>query len=201
MAAIVLPGAILGFSSRDVVSDFICVMSLAPPGSIHHVGIVSKGDDEPLVYEAIHGEKSRPACYFQQKQTSGLQAHTVNELVEFIRERNRTTGAVTKVWCYNPRAPLYEHEEIRLENWLRQRVGSPYDLTGAWHSGGGYLFRSLSFLIRGESFTKLFCSETAIGGLTNIGRVQSHSASHCNPMKTIRLLRWCGYFDTPFQLV
>jgi len=201
MPATVLPGAILGFSSRDVVSDFICVMSLAPPGSIHHLAIASRGDGETLAYEAIHGEKSRPACHWQQKQTSGLQAHTISELCEFIRERNRQTGPNQTIWCYNPRAPLYEHEELRLENWLRKRVGSPYDVTGAWHSGGGYLFRTLSFLIRGESLSELFCSETVVGALTNVGRVQTKSASHWNPMKTIRLLRWCGYLEKPFQLV
>lgn len=188
----VLPGAVLGFSNRGIVEDTICVMSLALPGSIHHVGIASAGDDETLVYEAIHGERSRPACYFQQKQTSGLQAHTLSGLVEYVRPSG------TKIWCYNPRAPLYRHEEIRLENWLRRRVGSPYDLGGALGSGGGLLHQLLSFLVRGENLTTLFCSETCAAALTNAGRLQTRSASHWNPMRLCRHLHRCGGWEKPF---
>lgn len=190
-----LPGSVLAFSTRDMVADAINVLSLRPWGWYHHLAIVSEGDkSEPFIYEAVNSE--RPPCYWTNKRESCLRGYPASELLEFMRPRS------TKIYCFPLRCPLYVHESERLESWLRQRVGLPYDLTSAWHSGGGWLFRTLSFLIRGESLAELFCSETVAGALTYVGRIKTRSASHWNPNSLTSFLKVSGTCESkPIRLL
>lgn len=188
-----LPGDIIGFCSRDVIADTICVMSGALPGGIHHVGIVGGMPGAPLIYESC--TSLRPPCYHAGKLVKGVQAHTVDELLEFISTRK------TRLWHYRQRHPLYLHEAARLEHWLRQRIGLPYDLDGALHAGGGILFRTLALLIRGENLAGMFCSELAAAGLVHVGRLQTRSASRWNPTKLCRTLVRFGRCDKPTLLL
>jgi len=193
-------GGIVGFSARDVISDAINVCTGSLPGvGIHHVGILCRHGrcdfGRMLLYESTSAE--RPPCFFAGvgARPAGVGARSLETIQEFYAE----TG--TNLWYYPLRSPLYEHEISRLDQWLRNKVGQPYDMDGAIHSGGGLIFRTLSILLRGEDLASFFCSEMCIGGLVHVGRVQTNNVSKWNPNRSVRYLVKAGVCDKPTRIL
>ena len=186
-------GGIIGVSARGMVEDAINIGTLGIPGiGVHHVGILSRHSGRLLFYESTTGE--RPPDYFTGHQETGVGARPIEQIQEFFAAQD------AKLWYYPLRCPLYEHEERRLDEWLTSKVGLPYDLDGALHSGGGLLFRTLSILLRGEDLASLFCSEMCMGALAHVGRIRTSNASKWSPNKSCRYLVRTGTCGKP-QLI
>jgi hypothetical protein len=187
-------GDIIAFSGADWVSDGINLATFGIPRvSIHHVGIVAKLHNDPLLYEAIGAEGTRPTpCVRQGRVTAGFQCHWLREIVETVKGQ--------KIYHLPLRRPLYHHEESRLTEYLDSMVGRPYDKLGAMRSGG-FVFRTLQAFMRPEDLAGIFCSESCMATISHVGLVNTRSAGKWNPNSLTRYLRWTGLYGDYRRLV
>lgn len=170
----------------DRVSLGINLGSLGIPGvSVHHVGI--SVDD--LIFESTTSK--RPVCQIQKVLVQGVQAHTLQELID--------TGFYKQIWQYPLRPPLYKFEEDRLREFVHSKLGVPYDMRGAAESGG-VIFNTLNYLFKGENLQSLFCSEFVAASLNDINRLRTDDASRWNPNKLVRYLVRKGLCYKPERL-
>lgn len=184
------PGDVIGFSGGGAVSTVIKVCSLANPWSgISHVGVVAgaRGYGD-VVFESTSGDV-RP-CAITGVRTNGVQAHTLDELVESY------DGWLYRYPLYRQ---LYRHESSRLTSYLLQSIGSPYDRDGAVHAGG-VLYAAVCALKRGQDLADLFCSELVAAALSHIGVFETSNASRWNPTRLIRELRRMGIVGKPVRI-
>lgn len=162
-----LNGTIIGFSGRDIISDFINVMSCGiPRWSVSHVGITV--DD--LLVEA--------------RSTHGVTATLITQRLE------ESPG---RIYEYQPVRPLYYDESARLNSYLASQLGKPYDLAGALRSGG-FVFAALQKCLHREDLQKLFCSELVASAIQQVGTFQTNHASWLSPNKLCRLATRRGVY-------
>jgi hypothetical protein len=186
-------GGIVGFSTFDLPASIINIGTFGVPGiGIHHVGILSRDCGKMMLFESTTTE--RPPCFYTGECIKGVGARSVSDTTEFFKGRN------TKLWYYGLRSPLYCDEEIRLQMWLRQMIGTPYDMDGAVHAAG-FLFNALSSVLRGEDLSSLFCSEMSAAALSYIDRLQIPDASRWNPNKLVRHLVRHGICNPPERIL
>ena len=142
-------GDIIASTCNGFVSGVINVGTFALPAPLpgagaSHVGIVCMDGGEPVVYESTSYD--RPPCVYQGRSVRGVQAHRLDDYLKFDFAR---------VWHYPLRRALYDDEARRLQHVLDRALGTPYDMLGAFRSGG----LALRALLRKEDLSGVFCSE------------------------------------------
>ncbi len=183
-------GDVIAFSGKDFLSAVIQVGTFSlPRRGLSHCGIVSEIHGEPVVYEST--SFGRPACYRQGQQVSGVQAHRLDDMLEFVGDQD--------VWHYPLRRALYPHEADRLAWALDSLLGRPYDLPSAVRSGG-LVFNVLQSVLRREDLSAIFCSELVCSSLVDCGVFLTRSASRWSPNKLIRALLRQGVVAEPRRL-
>ena len=186
-------GGILGLSMLDPVANLINIGTGGIPGiGIHHVAIVSRHAGTTLVYESTTAE--RLPCHYTGKITPGVSAHSLAEWISWFK------GRKTKIWYYGLRAPLYTDEEMRLDAWLYNQIGRPYDMAGASRAGG-WITNALFALMHGEDLSSLFCSELCAAGLIHTGRLLTNDASRWSPNKLCRFGVRRGLLNSPVRVL
>ena len=145
-----------------------------------HVGIIGEYKGEQLLFEST--TLSNIPCVIQQKSFKGVQG---------VRLANRVKSYNGRVYHYPVYRPLFGFEENRLNEFLLDKIGTPYDL----HGGVRSATHALSWLesrFKGEDLNFIFCSELVAAAHARIGLLQSSSASRWNPNRLIRYERRTG---------
>jgi hypothetical protein len=182
-------GDIIGVSGEGLTSAVINLGTFGLPRvGISHVGIVCHHGNDALIYEST--TLGRPPCVIQGKTVSGVQAHYLQDYVEFVPG---------KIWHYPLRRELYNHEAARLGYVLDRQVGKAYDFGGAIRSGGA-VFRTLQACLRAEDLATIFCSEYVAHALRQIGLMQIKSVSSWNPNYLCRHVTKTGICGKPRRL-
>ncbi len=153
-----------------------------------HVGILGEYQGEQLLFEST--TLSNVPCVIQQKHVKGVQA---------VRLADRVKSYNGRVYHYPIYRPLFGFEEDRLNQFLLEKIGVPYDLHGGMRSAT----HGLSWLesrFKGEDLNFIFCSELTAASHARIGILQTSSASRWNPNRFIRYERRVGIIRRPRRL-
>jgi len=145
-----------------------------------HVGIIGEYEGEQLLFEST--TLSNVPCVIQQKSFKGVQS---------VRLADRVKSYDGRVYHYPVYRPLFGFEEDRLNEFLIDSIGTPYDLHGGMRSAT----HGLSWLesrFSGEDLNFIFCSELVAAAHARIGLLQTTSASRWNPNRLVRYERRTG---------
>jgi len=182
------PGDIIAFSGFGRLSNCINLATYGiPHWNISHVGIVAHAYDRLFLFESTM--QSCLPCAITGKFIRGAQAHRINEVTDSYNGR---------IWHYPLYRELYYHEEARLEDFLLDTIGTPYDEMGAFRSAGIGL-SWIESCFREENLSSIFCSEWCIASLSIIGIYPTDNVSRWNPNKLCRTLRRNGILHKPVR--
>ena len=183
-------GDVIGFSGRSWISAAINVGTYAIPlFGISHVGIMAHDDKGRLLIFESTSLDDLP-CEISGEVFTGTQAHKLEDIVRVYKGR---------VYHYPLYRPLYPNEDERLTQFLMETIHTPYDMMGAFRSGGVGLswFESL---LRPQDLSTIFCSEWIAAALAVVGLFQTSNASRWSPNRLTRRLRWGGVLCKPRRL-
>lgn len=171
-------GDLVAFSGFGRSSVIVNLATYGVPfWSASHVGIIGTYQGERLLFEST--SLSNIPCVVQGKAFKGVQA---------VRLQERLNTYVGRAWHYPLYRQLFGAEEMRLNEFLLEKIAIPYDLAGGMRSAGvGVSW--LESRMRGEDLSLLFCSEYATAAHRRIGILQTDNASRWNPNKLIRYER------------
>jgi len=195
---IVLPGEsgvkagdIIGFSGRSWLSAGINVATYGfPLFGISHVGILANSPDGKLrIFESTTLEGEVP-CEITGKVICGTQAHSLDFILKAYKGR---------AYHYPLCRTLYPHEDARLTEFLMSTIGTPYDMMGAFRSGGIGL-SWIESLFREQNLQTIFCSEWVAAAYSVTGLHASDHVSRWNPNRLVRHLRLHGILCKPRRL-
>lgn len=171
-------GDIIAFSGFGRQSFLINLVTYGLPfWSISHVGIIGEYDGEKLLFEST--VLSNIPCVIQNKPFRGVQAVHLQDRLDTYRGR---------AWHYPIYRQLFGAESERLNAFLLDKIGTPYDKVGGMRSAG----IGLSWLeskLRGEDLSLLFCSEYIAASHRRIGLLRTDNASRWNPSRLVRYER------------
>jgi hypothetical protein len=161
-----------------MASDIINIGTYAlPRWGLSHVGILCPHPDHGLLlYESTTFNEKK--CVITGKIFSGTQA-------QYPRDKVFTYDG--RVWLYSLKKPLDQIELLKLQVFLNGTIGTPYDMVGAFRSGGEG-FRYLESKMHTESLSSIFCSEWCAAAMREIGRFPTEDASKWNPNALCREL-------------
>ncbi len=189
--AIVMPtdikvGDILGFSGDAWGSAAInCVTYGIPWWGLSHVGIVGEFNGRMLLFESCTSNTT--PCVIQGKLFKGSQAQDILPKI---------TNYEGKVWHYPLYRNLFKHERDRLQDFLLETVGHPYDNIGAFRAGG-IGFSWLESKLRHDDLSSLFCSEWCASAHGEIGVFPNDDGARWNPNYFVRTERRMGLLKKP----
>jgi hypothetical protein len=183
------PGDILGFSGHAWSSAGINLVTYGIPfWDLSHVAIVGRFDGELLLFES-ECDPQHP-CAIQGQLFAGTQAQPIDSRLQSYRG---------KVWHYPIYRKLYRSETERLNRFLYQHLGIPYDRIGAFRSGGiGWSW--IESLLRQSDLSSLFCSELAAAAHTHIGLFRTDNVSRWSPNRFVRAERRAHILLKPRRL-
>jgi hypothetical protein len=182
-------GDIIGFSGDAWLSAGIALATFGVPWwSLSHVGIMGEHDGRLLLFESTT-LNSEPCC-ITGKCIEGSQAHPLDETVA------RYPG---KVWHYPIYRALFPHERERLNDFLLDTLGEPYDQIGAFRAGG-FGFSWLESRLRESDLASLFCSEWCAAAHAEIGLFATDNVSRWNPSFFVRTERRQGILRKPRRM-
>jgi len=182
------PGDIIGFVGHSPSSALISLGCVGIPfWSLSHVGIIGELHGKLVLFHSTTDDKQ--ACLIQGEQFNGSQCHDLATV-------NNYHG---KVYHYPISRPLYQHERDRLNEYLIESVGRPYDTLSAVRSGG-FLFSLIEGVLRRQSLNRVFCSEYVAAAHANIGLFATCNASRWNPSRLVRAERLAGILCPPERL-
>jgi hypothetical protein len=172
-------GDVIGFSGEGGVGCLINVGTYGIPfWDICHVGVAAHAaDGRLLLFESTTLEGC--PCEIFGENFNGTQAHTLEKVLQAYDG---------KAWHYPLYRSLYEDEEKRLTEFLMATLHTPYDMMGAFRSGGAAL-SWIESRFREEDLHSIFCSEWVAAALAQVGVFQTDDASRWNPNKLLRRLR------------
>ena len=174
-------GDIISFSGFGRKSVIVNLVTFGWPfWWASHVGIIGEYKGEQLLFEST--TLSNLPCVVTGKPFKGVQAVRLPERVKTYNGR---------VYHYPIYRPLFGMEADRLNEFLLESIGTPYDLTGGMRSAT----HGLSWLearFKGEDLNFIFCSELCAAAHARIGLLQTTSASRWNPNRFIRYERRTG---------
>ncbi len=175
------PGDVIGCSGRHYQSDFINLMTFGIPRfDISHVGILCDYRGELCIFQST--TLCSMPCLIQGKHVSGTQAQEIGEFVKTEHAR---------IYHYPLSRYLYSHEKTRLRRGLLEDIGKPYDMIGAFHSGG-FLFSEVCALLNHQSRATIFCSEWVAEAHSSLGIFPTGNFSRWNPNSLVRRERAYG---------
>jgi hypothetical protein len=168
-------GDVIGFSGDGGISFAVNILSYGIPWySISHLGIIGEHKGELLLFEST--TLSNIPCVIQKKSIEGVQA---------VRLKDRIEKYDGKVFHYPLVDPLFASEQKRLNQFLHDQIGKPYDLIGALRSGGK-IWAWMESHLREADLNFLFCSELVASSLNKVNRLETHNVSSWSPNKLIR---------------
>ena len=174
-------GDIIAFSGFGHKSVIVNLVTFGWPfWYASHVGIIGEYEGEQLLFEST--TLSNLSCVVQQKPFKGVQSVRLSDRVKTYNGR---------VYHYPIYRQLFGNESDRLNEFLLEKVGTPYDLHGGMRSAT----HGLSWLeskFKGEDLNFIFCSELVAAAHARIGLLQTSSASRWNPNRLIRYERRTG---------
>lgn len=184
------PGDIIGFSGTRLPSALINLATWGIPyWSISHVGIIGEYRGDRLLFEADAFPKL--PCVVQGKPFRGtIAVHLDDRLMHY-------NG---KAWLYPIYRPLYTFEQERLNRFLLDHLGSPYDNIGAIRSAGIGTSWFERFVYGVEDLSYIFCSEYAAGAHREIGLLRTDNINRWNPNRFIRAERRSRILLRPWRL-
>jgi len=169
-------GDIIAFSGRGWDSILINLCSYGIPfWSISHVGIIGEHEAKLVLFE------STPA--------QGLSTCDEDRLADYPG----------RVWHYPLYRRLYAAESDRLNQFLMDHLGIPYDHIGAIRSGGA-AWSWFESLLRDEDLSHIFCSELCAASHREIGMIRTDNVSRWNPNRFIRYERREKILAPPWRL-
>ena len=178
--------AFSGFGHKSVIVNLVTFG--IPFWWASHVGIIGRYKGEQLLFEST--TLSNIPCVVQDKPFRGVQAVRLTDRVQTYKGR---------VYHYPIYRPLFGAEDERLNAFLLEKVGTPYDMSGGMRSAT----HGLSWLesrFKGEDLNFIFCSELVAATHARIGLLQTSSASRWNPNHLIRYERRTGILKRPRSL-
>jgi hypothetical protein len=188
-AAEIQAGDIIGFSGWNWISALINMGSFGIPfWSISHVGIMAEHNGKLLLFEST--TLNTVPCEVTGKRISGSQAHPLEHNLQ------NYNGAI---WHYPLYRPLFDHERLRLNEFLVSTIGRPYDAIGAFRSGGAG-FSWLESQFREADLHSLFCSEWCAAAHAEIGLFTTDNGSRWSPNHLTRRERRLGILRRPRRL-
>jgi hypothetical protein len=186
---VIKPGDIIGFTGSHWKS---CAINLATYGipwwSLSHIGIVGEHSGSLLLFEST--TFNTQPCVITGKFIQGSQAHHLEGAV------NNYNG---KVWHYSLYRSLFDHERHRLNDFLYDTLGRPYDRIGAFRAGG-VGFSWLESKLRGADLSSIFCSEWCASAHAAIGIFPNDNGARWNPNLFARTERKMGLLRKPRRL-
>ena len=174
-------GDLIGYSGRSWLSFGINLGTCGLPGwGISHVGILAHAPDgRLLVFESTSLDGKIP-CEITGQCIHGTQAHSLEDMVREYDGR---------VYHYPFYRQLYATEDARLTEFLIDTIGTPYDMLGAFRSGGiGLSF--IESLLRPANLETIFCSEMVAAAYAVTGLHATDNVSRWSPNLLIRHLRY-----------
>jgi len=190
MPADIKAGDVIGFSGRHFYSVLINIGTFGVPlWGLSHVGIMADAPDGRLLLFESTDDSGIP-CEISRRPVVGVQAHTLESVVEAYRGR---------MWHYPLYRPLYVHERCRLAKFLESTAGRPYDTKGALRAAG-FLFALAESAFRGQDLAELFCSETCCAAHAVIGLFPTGNASEWSPNRFVRTERGLGILGRPKRI-
>lgn len=182
-----LPGDIIATSGKSAMSRGIQAGTLSIPNfgplgrwgwaGFSHVGIVANVLGKPIVYEST--SMGRPPCLRTNRPNpNGVQAHYMQDILDGGGD----------VWHLPLRWPLNADDSEQLTAKLEQFLMTPYDMLGAFRSGG-YLFRTVQAMVHRENLDLIFCSELVVRALVHVGRIRTANAGAWSPERLARHVR------------
>ncbi len=171
-----IPGDVIGFSGRGLVSDLINVATFGVPRwSINHVGVVAAYDGHLMLFESTTLDDE--PCAIQHRKVHGVQAHPVEE---------RLASYDGRVYLYPLLSALDEQQSVDLTAFLVSHLGVPYDDIGAIRTGGlGFSF--VESLLRPANLSAIFCSELVAAAHAYVGLFKTYNVSRWNPNRLVRV--------------
>ena len=168
-------GDIIAFSGRGWPSILINLFTYGVPfWHISHVGIIRRHQGELLLFEST--TLSDLPCVIQGRPFRGTQA---------VRLNDRLKEYSGRAWHYPLYRQMFEAESERLNGFLADHIGIPYDYIGAVRSGGiGWSW--LESLLHQEDLSYIFCSELCAAAHRQIGMLRTDNVSRWNPNRFIR---------------
>jgi hypothetical protein len=183
------PGDIIGFSGYALSSIAINIATYGIPfWSTSHVGIIGEYEGRKLLFESCWNNED--PCVIQNKQFRGTQAHEIEPRIE------RYFG---KVWHYPLYRELYDFEKERLNTFLADTIGTPYNQLDAMRSGGIGL-SWIESLLRDPDLSSIFCSEWCCAAHTATGIFRTDNVSRWNPNRFVRTERSQGILLKPRRI-
>lgn len=171
-------GDIIGFSGDHWQSLVINLVTYGIPWwSLSHIGIIGEYKGQPLLFESTTLDDT--PCVVRGRGFQGTQAQHLESRLASYRG---------KVWHYPLYRSLFDHEKSRLNSFLLDTIGIPYDQIGAFRAGGiGYSW--LESQLREADLSSLFCSEWCCAAHTAIGLFKTTNVSRYSPNKFVRAER------------
>lgn len=164
--------AFSGFGRKSVIVNLVTYG--VPFWSASHVGVIGEYKGERLLFEST--TLSNIPCVVQKRPHKGVQA---------VHLEDRILSYDGRAWLYSTYRPLFGFEADRLNEFLINKVGTPYDMVGGMRSAGVGL-SWIESKLRGEDLSLLFCSELVAAAHNLIGLLRTENASRWNPNKLIR---------------
>lgn len=182
-------GDIVAFSGFGRTSVIVNLVTYGIPyWSASHVGIIGEHGGEQLLFEST--TLSNIPCVIQERSFQGVQA---------VHLEDRVLSYDGRAWLYPIYRPLFGFEADRLNEFLHQQVGVPYDMVGGMRSAGVGL-SWIESRLRGEDLELLFCSELVAAAHNLIGLLQTENSSRWSPNKLIRHERRARTLRRPRRL-
>jgi hypothetical protein len=185
------PGDILAFSSPTALGRAIQIATL---GRYNHVGIVGTAPHcvGPLLFEST-ADATEP-CAIRGVRVMGVQVHPALERIRIATDAGQKVYRLSL--CRPVTSDRYD-EEFELRSFLRSRLGTPYDFTGALRA------RTLGFgwvrwlLPSREATGDLFCAELVAMALRVVRRFNTRNCSAWSPSALVRALVRRGVTERP----
>lgn len=183
------PGDIIGFCGDGWLSAGINLATYGVPyWSISHLGIIGEHNGRTLLFESCYHQDA--PCEIQDKLFSGTQAHTLDF---------RLNNYPGKIWHYPLYRSLYDDEKERLNGFLLDTIGLPYDQIGAFRAGE-YGLSWIEAWLRETDLSSIFCSEWCAAAHTHIGIFRTDNVSRWNPNRFVRVERRQEILTRPRRL-
>ncbi len=182
-------GDIIACSGYAWTSFFINIATYGIPGyHASHVGIIGEYNGELLLFESTTLDEL--PCVIQGKSIDGVKA---------VRLKDRFEQYSGRMWHYPIYRPLFTNEANRLNAFLLETIGVPYDHIGAIRAGGiGWSW--FESMIHRADLGSIFCSELCAAGHTKIGLLQTDNVSRWNPNRFLRRERRERILKKPWRL-
>lgn len=185
------PGDLIGFSGFNAVSAAINLATVGIPFlSLSHVAIVDEIGDRGEVGLIESTTLDDEPCVITGRRIKGVQAHWIE---------SRVAGYKGRVWHYPLSRELFIHERVRLTDFLRWKIGLPYDEIGATRCCG-LLWPLIENRLHESCLASLWCSELCAAAANEIGIFPTAYCGRWSPNHLVREMRSCGLLKTPVRL-